>query len=87
MALAGGARDILVFIGESPDDLDPPRDVPLRCDDVVRYHMEICGESGHWSEITVNCAFRPPTDLELRLMESELRAMAALTAQAKPGRA
>jgi Xaa-Pro aminopeptidase len=85
VALAGGARDILVFIGESPDDLDPPRDVPLRCDDVVRYHMEICGESGHWSEITVNLAFRPPTDLELRLMESELRAMAVLTAQAKPG--
>lgn len=47
--------------------------------------MEICGESGHWSEITVNLAFQTPTDLELRLMESELRAMDAICARAKPG--
>ncbi|MBV7336428.1 Xaa-Pro peptidase family protein [Chloroflexi bacterium TSY] len=85
VALAGGARDILVFIGERADDVNPPRDVPLTCDDYLRYHMEICGESGHWSEITVNCAFQPPTDLELRSMESELRAMDAICSQAKPG--
>ena len=76
VALAGGAR---------PDDVNPPQDLPLRCDDHLRYHMEICGESGHWSELTVNCAFQPPTDLESRLMESELRAMDAICAQAKPG--
>ena len=63
LALAGGARDILVFIGERPDDVNPPRDVPLQCDDIVRYHMEILGEDGHWSEITVNCAYREPTEL------------------------
>jgi Xaa-Pro aminopeptidase len=85
VALAGGARDILVFIGERPDDIDPPRDVPLRCNDIVRYHMEILGEGGHWSEITVNCAFRQPTELELKLMDSELRAYAEIRQQAKPG--
>lgn len=85
VALAGGARDILVFIGEEPADVNPPRDLPLLCNDHLRYHMEICGESGHWSELTVNCAFQPPTDLELRLMESELRAFDAICAQAKPG--
>ncbi|MCB0046546.1 MAG: aminopeptidase P family protein [Caldilineaceae bacterium] len=85
VALAGGARDMLVFIGERPDELDPPRDVPVRCDDILRYHMEICGESGHWSEITVNCAFREPTDMEYKLVESELRALDAITPMAKPG--
>ncbi|MEM7124799.1 MAG: Xaa-Pro peptidase family protein [Chloroflexota bacterium] len=85
VALAGGARDILVFIGEQPDDVNPPRDVPVTCNDLLRYHMEMSGESGHWSEITVNCAFQQPTDLELRSMESELRAMDAICAQAKPG--
>lgn len=85
VALSGGARDILVFIGETPGDVNPPRDIPLRCDDIVRYHMEICGESGHWSEITVNCAFRQPNALEIKLMESELRAFAAVRHMAKPG--
>lgn len=85
IALAGGARDILVFIGEDPADVNPPRDLPLLCNDHLRYHMEICGESGHWSELTVNCAFQPPTDLELRIMESELRAFDTICAQAKPG--
>ncbi len=85
IALAGGARDILVFIGERPDDVNPPRDILLQCNDHLRYHMEICGESGHWSELTVNCAFQPPTELESRLMESELRALDAICAQAKPG--
>lgn len=85
VALAGGARDILVFIGEQSDDVNPPRDIPLQCNDHLRYHMEICGESGHWSEITVNCAFQPPTELEVRVMESELRAMDAICKAAKPG--
>lgn len=85
VALAGGARDILVFIGERPDDVNPPRDIPLRCDDIVRYHMEILGEGGHWSEITVNCAFREPTSLESKLMDSELRAYAEIRPMARPG--
>ncbi len=85
VALAGGARDILVFIGEGPGESNPPIDTPVRCDDILRYHMEICGESGHWSEITVNCAFRTPTDLEHKLVESELRALDVITPLARPG--
>jgi len=82
---AAGARDILVFIGEGPAEHDPPQDVPLRCDDVVRFHLEICGESGHWVEITINCAYRSPTDLEQRLMDGELRAFEAARQAARPG--
>lgn len=82
---AKGARDILVFVGEAPEDVNPPRDVALRCDDKLRFHLEICGPSGHWCEITVNCAFREPSDLEVKLMESELRAFEAIRAAAKPG--
>ncbi|MDR7417451.1 MAG: M24 family metallopeptidase [Armatimonadota bacterium] len=82
---AEGARDLLVFIGEGPGESDPPQEVPLRCDDVVRFHLEICGESGHWCEITINCAYRDPTPQELRLMESELAAFDAIRQTAKPG--
>jgi len=82
---AAGARDILIFISEGPEQHDPPQDVPLRCDDMVRFHLEICGESGHWIEITVNCAYRAPTDLERRLIDSELRAFEAVRQIARPG--
>jgi Xaa-Pro aminopeptidase len=85
MVWAAGARDILVFIGEGPGEHDPPQDVPLRCDDLVRFHLEICGESGHWCEITVNCAYRDPTPSELRLMDSELLAFDEIRKIAKPG--
>ncbi|MBC8078498.1 MAG: aminopeptidase P family protein [Chloroflexales bacterium] len=85
VALAGGARDLLIFIGESPTQYDPPEDVPLRCDDIVRFHMELCGPSGHWCELTVTCAYREPTELEARLLASELRACAALHQLARPG--
>lgn len=84
VALEGGARDLLVFIGEQPA-VDVPRDEPLRCDDLVRFHMEMSGPSGHWSEITVTCAYRQPTDGEQRLMDSELRAYAAIREAARPG--
>lgn len=85
VALAGGARDILIFIGESPADYNPPADVPLRCDDIVRYHMEICGPSGHWCELTVTCCYREPTGREQRLLASELRAFDAIRPLARPG--
>ncbi len=85
VAWAGGARDILVFIGERPGEHDPPQDIPLRCDDIVRYHMEILGPSGHWCELTVNCAFREPTTMERKLMGSELCAFARIRAAARPG--
>ena len=63
----------------------PPTDAPLRCDDLVRFHMEICGESGHWCELTVTLAYRPLTGDERRLMASELRAYEAVRAAARPG--
>lgn len=86
IALAGGVRDMLVFINEDADSgANPPQDVPMQCTDVVTYHMELCGESGHWSEITVNCAYREPSLLELKLMDSEMRANAAVQSVAKPG--
>lgn len=85
MVWSAGARDILVFIGEAPGEHDPPRDVPVRCDDIVRFHLEICGESGHWCEITVNCAYREPTADERRLMDSELLAFDEIRRIAKPG--
>ncbi len=85
VAWAGGARDILVFIGERPGEHEPPQDVPLRCDDIVRYHMEILGPGGHWCELTVNCAFRAPTESELKLMDSELLAFERIRAAARPG--
>jgi Xaa-Pro dipeptidase len=85
IALEGGARDILVFIGERPGQNGIPDDTPVRCDGILSYHMEICGPSGHWSELTVTCAYRPPDELEQRLMESELRAYDAIRAAARPG--
>jgi Xaa-Pro aminopeptidase len=85
MVWAAGARDILVFIGEGPGEHDPPQDVPLRCDDNVRFHLEICGESGHWCEITVNCLYRDLTPQEQRLMDSELLAFDEIRKIARPG--
>jgi Xaa-Pro aminopeptidase len=85
VALAGGARDILVMLGDRSDRYGPPDDEPLRCDDVLRYHMEICGESGHWCELTITFAFRPLADDEAQLLESELRAFEAVRAAARPG--
>lgn len=84
VVLAGGGRDILVFFSEGKMRSNPPQDVPVRCDDILSYHMEICGESGHWSELTVTCAYREPTELELKLMDSELRAYAEIRKMAKP---
>ena len=85
IALEGGARDILVFIGEDPGRVTIPDATPVRCDGILSYHMEICGPSGHWCELTVTCAYRPPSELEAGLMESELRAYEAIRTAARPG--
>lgn len=87
IALEGGARDLLVFIGEDPGKNTVPDATPVRCDGILSYHMEICGPSGHWCELTVTCAYRPPSELEQRLMDSELRAYDAIRAAARPGAA
>ena len=85
VALAGGARDLLVLMSEQPGRMAPPDDIPVVANDVIRYHMEISGPSGHWCELTITLAYREPTDAEARLMETELRAFDAVHAAARPG--
>ena len=80
VVLAGGGRDILVFLGGSP-----PEDKPVKLDGILGYHMEMTGPSGHWCELTVTLAFRDPTKLELKLMDTELRAYEEIRKQARPG--
>ena len=83
---AAGARDILIFMGESPDDVTLPRPEPLLCDDKTRFHLEVCGPSGHWCEVTINLAWRPPSDAEARLMAAEVEAFERIRGEARPGR-
>ena len=78
------AREEFILLNEAGLH-GPPRDVPVKCDDILEYHMEICGPSGHYSEITVNCAYREPTELESKLMDAELKAYDAIKEIAKPG--
>jgi Xaa-Pro aminopeptidase len=85
-AVAMGAREVLAFIGESPDEYGVPENVPMRCNDVVRLHLEICGESGHWCERTMTFAFRDPTPREQALLHAEVRAFEAVRQAAIPGR-
>jgi len=72
-------------VGERPDAYDPPENIPLRCDGVVRLHMEICGDSGHWCERTVTFARREPTAAERSVLEAEVRAYATVRTAARPG--
>ena len=81
---AGGAFDDLSLIQVS-GAAGLPKDIPMACDDLVGFHLEICGESGHWSELNVTCAFREPTADEVRLLESEIRAFDELRKLAVPG--
>lgn len=82
---AGGCRDILIFMGESPEEVSLPQPVPLRCDDKARFHLEVCGPSGHWLEITINLAWKPPTAKERQVMDAEIAAFAAVTETIRPG--
>ncbi|MFX0202340.1 MAG: M24 family metallopeptidase [Candidatus Hodarchaeota archaeon] len=84
VALSGGVRDQLILMGEH-DYRGPPCDIRVKCDDILWYHMEMPGESGHWLELTVTLAYREPTERELKLMDSELKAYEALREIAKPG--
>ena len=81
---AGGVFDDLSLI-QVGGGSGLPKDIPMACDDLVGFHLEICGESGHWSEFNVICAFREPTAEEARLLESELRAFEELRKIAVPG--
>jgi Xaa-Pro aminopeptidase len=83
---AAGARDILIFMGESPDDVGLPKPVALRCDGKTRFHLEVCGPSGHWCEVTINLAWTAPTRSEAQLMAAEIEAFERIRALARPGR-
>lgn len=85
VALEGGARDLLVLMGETPGRLAPPTVESVRCNDHLRYHLEISGPSGHWCELTITLAYRSPTDAEAGLLETELRALEAVRSAARPG--
>ena len=78
---AGGCRDMLVWINGQL----PPKNVPVALDDVLECHVETPGDSGHWLELTIICAFRDPTPRELKMMDSELRALDEICRIAKPG--
>jgi len=78
--LAGGGRDLLVFFN---GDIPGQKRVDLA--NLVDYHMEVTGPSGHWCELNVTCAYRDPTPLELRLMDTELRIGAEIRQHAKSG--
>lgn len=82
---AAGARDILIFMGESPDEVSLPQPKPLRCDDKTRFHLEVCGPSGHWCEVTINLAWQPPSAAESQLMDAEIDAFERVRAAARPG--
>ncbi len=81
---AGGAFDDLTLIQEGSFS-GLPRDIPLKCDDRVALHLEVCGESGHWSELNVTCIFDEPTEREQKLIDSELQAYQEVLQAAKPG--
>lgn len=84
-AVAGGAREVLAFIGEHPDAYAPPEDIPMRCNGVVRLHLEICGECGYWCERTMTFAWHDPAPQELALLNAEIEAYERLRPLAKPG--
>lgn len=85
VAMAGGARDALVLMGDRSDAYAPPTPDPLRMDDLVRFHMEPCGESGHWCELTLTLAFREVREDEEQLMAAELEAREVVRRAARPG--
>lgn len=84
VARVGGIWDDLTKIQVSGVSV-LPRDIALDCSDLLGFHLEICGPSGHWSELNVTCAFREPTAAETGLLKTELRAFEEVCKMAKPG--
>ncbi len=79
-----GCWDDLTIIQEG-NSRGLPKDLALKCDDLVSFHLEICGEYGQWSEVNTVCAFRDPSREEQKLLDAELNAHKAICAAAKPG--
>ena len=49
-----------------------PTNEKINIENKIRYHLEICGPSGHWLEITKNLAFKNIHDTEKKIMNDEL---------------
>lgn len=79
-----GCWDDLTIIQEG-NSRGLPKDIELKCNDLVSFHLEICGEHGQWSEVNTVCAFRDPFNEEQKLLDAELKAHKAICDAAKPG--
>jgi len=75
-----GIRDYLIFW-----DGEIPGNNQVELTGTIRYHMEICGPSGHWCEITVLPTYGTVDEMAKRRMEAELDAYARVRARAVPG--
>ena len=67
-----GIRDLLIFYGDEKDNYSHPQNIKIKIKNKIRYHLEICGPSGHWLEITKNLAFKKVHKLEEKIMHDEL---------------
>ena len=81
---AGGSWEDLTIV-QHEDFAGLARDVLVRRNEMFSLHLEICGESGHWTEIDGTVALREPTQIELRLMDAELRVYDEIRRIARPG--
>ena len=69
---SNGIRDLLIFYGDEIDNYSHPKNVKINIKNKIRYHLEICGPSGHWLEITKNLAFKKIHEIEEKIMKDEL---------------
>ncbi len=67
-----GIRDLLIFYGDEIGKYYHPNNDQIKVNDKIRYHLEICGPSGHWLEITKNLSFKKIKNYESKLMKDEL---------------
>ncbi|MCP4165158.1 MAG: aminopeptidase P family protein [Chloroflexi bacterium] len=79
LLIENGCRDVLRFLGGVPSGK------VVNLEDIVSYHLEIEGPSGHWCELTVAPMFRPITDLEEKRWATELRIFDEICKMAVPG--
>ena len=79
-----GIRDLLIFYGDEIDKYSHPTNEKINIENKIRYHLEICGPSGHWLEITKNLAFKKIHDTEQKIMNDELSVFDEMLKYMKP---
>ena len=79
-----GIRDLLIFYGDEIDKYSHPTNEKININNKIRYHLEICGPSGHWLEITKNLAFKNIHDFEQKIMNDELSVFDEMLKYMKP---